>query len=41
MFREVLRSVTEHEKIKTDTLQKLHTVTNLSELLAAGHEELN
>ena len=38
-YREVLRSVTEHEgKLKTDTLQKLHTVSNLAELLEANHE---
>lgn len=38
-YREVLRIVEEYkEKIKTDTLQKLHTVTNLAELLEAGHE---
>ena len=38
-YREVLRVVEEHkEKIKTDTLQKLHSVTNLAELLEASHE---
>ena len=26
------------EKVKTDTLQRLHTLTNLAELLEAGHE---
>ena len=37
-YREVLRSVSEHEgKIKTDTLQKLHTITNLAELIEAKH----
>ena len=38
-YREVMRSAAEHEgKLKTDTLQKLHTVSNLAELLEAGHE---
>ena len=38
-YREVLRNVEEHkDKIKTDTLQKLHSVTNLAELLEASHE---
>ena len=38
-YREVLRVVEEYkEKIKTDTLQKLHSVTNLAELLEASHE---
>ena len=37
-YREVLRSAEEHkERIKTDTLQKLHTITNLAELLEANH----
>ena len=37
-YREVMRSVSEHDgKLKTDTLQKLHTVSNLAELLEAGH----
>ena len=37
-YRDVLRSAEEHkERIKTDTLQRLHTVTNLSELLEADH----
>ena len=40
-YREVLRLVEEYKgKIKTDTLQKLHTVTNLAELLEAGHEKI-
>jgi len=38
-YREVLRSAGEHEgKLKTDTLQRLHTVTNLAELLEANHQ---
>ena len=38
-YREVLRIVSEYKgKVKTDTLQQLHTVTNLAELLEAGHE---
>ena len=41
-YREVLRFVEEHkEKIKTDTLQKLHTVTNLAEILEANHEGID
>jgi len=41
-YREVLRSATEHEgKIKTDTLQKLHTITNLFELIEAKHEGIS
>merc|ERR1719350_394015 len=38
-YREVMRSVAEHEgRLKTDTLQRLHTVSNLAELLEANHE---
>jgi threonine dehydrogenase-like Zn-dependent dehydrogenase len=38
-YREVLRIIEEYKaKIKTDTLQRLHTVTNLAELLESGHE---
>ena len=38
-YREVLRSAEEHkDKIKTDTLQKLHTISNLAELVEARHE---
>ena len=38
-YREVMRSVAEHEgKLKTDTLQRLHTVSNLAELIEASHE---
>ena len=34
----MLRSAGEHEgRIKTDTLQRLHTITNLAEILEAGH----
>ncbi len=41
-YREVIRLVDEYkDKIKTDTLQKLHTVTNLAELLEAGHPEID
>ena len=37
-YREVLRSAGEQEgRIKTDTLQKLHTITNLAEILEAKH----
>jgi hypothetical protein len=33
------RSAAENEgKIKTDTLQRLHSVSNLAELLEAGHQ---
>ena len=40
-YREVLRLAAEYEgKINTDTLQKLHTVTNLAEVLEAGHENI-
>ena len=40
-YREVLRVVAEYKgKIKTDTLQKLHSVSNLAELLEAGHENI-
>lgn len=38
LYREVLRSSEEHkEKLKTDSLQKLHATHNLMELLAAKH----
>ncbi|XP_042300764.1 E3 ubiquitin-protein ligase SHPRH isoform X2 [Sceloporus undulatus] len=38
MYREVLRSSEEHkEKLKTDSLQRLHSTHNLMELLAAKH----
>ncbi|XP_069462819.1 E3 ubiquitin-protein ligase SHPRH [Ambystoma mexicanum] len=38
MYREVLRSSEEHkEKLKTDSLQRLHSTHNLIELLAAKH----
>ena len=41
-YREVLRIVSEYKgKVKTDTLQQLHTVTNLAELLEAGHEGID
>jgi len=41
-YREVLRSAEEHKgTLKTDTLQKLHTVTNLAELLEAKHEGID
>ena len=36
-YREVLRIVQDYKDIKTDTLQRLHSVTNLAELLEAGH----
>ena len=36
------RFVEEHkEKVKTDTLQRLHTVVNLSELLATKQEGID
>ena len=42
LYREVLRIVSEYKgKVKTDTLQQLHTVTNLAELLEAGHEGID
>ena len=35
------RTVEEYkDKVKTDSLQRLHTVSNLKELLSAGHESL-
>ncbi|XP_029449895.1 E3 ubiquitin-protein ligase SHPRH [Rhinatrema bivittatum] len=38
LYREVLRSSEEHkEKLKTDSLQRLHSTHNLIELLAAKH----
>ncbi|TRY78378.1 hypothetical protein TCAL_01692 [Tigriopus californicus] len=38
-YREVLRTSEEYkDKIKTDTLQKLHTISNLRELLDAHHD---
>ncbi|XP_061480035.1 E3 ubiquitin-protein ligase SHPRH [Rhineura floridana] len=38
LYREVLRSSEEHkEKLKTDSLQRLHSTHNLMELLAAKH----
>ncbi|XP_034964698.1 E3 ubiquitin-protein ligase SHPRH isoform X1 [Zootoca vivipara] len=38
MYREVLRSSEEHkEKLKTDSLQRLHSTHNLMELLAGKH----
>nr|XP_033793202.1 E3 ubiquitin-protein ligase SHPRH isoform X2 [Geotrypetes seraphini]XP_033793203.1 E3 ubiquitin-protein ligase SHPRH isoform X2 [Geotrypetes seraphini] len=38
LYREVLRSSEEHkEKLKTDSLQRLHSTYNLIELLAAKH----
>ncbi|XP_053568464.1 E3 ubiquitin-protein ligase SHPRH [Bombina bombina] len=38
MYREVLRSSEEHkEKLKTDSLQRLHSTHNLMELLSAKH----
>ncbi|XP_063165053.1 E3 ubiquitin-protein ligase SHPRH isoform X1 [Candoia aspera] len=38
LYREVLRSSEEHkEKLKTDSLQRLHSTHNLMELLAANH----
>ena len=37
-YREVLSSAEEHkERLKTDTLQRLHTTTNLAELIEAAH----
>ncbi|XP_064122069.1 E3 ubiquitin-protein ligase SHPRH-like [Macrobrachium nipponense] len=38
MYREVLRSVEDHSNIKTDSLQRLHTIHNLAEILEANHE---
>ncbi|RXG53492.1 E3 ubiquitin-protein ligase SHPRH [Armadillidium vulgare] len=41
-YREVLRSVEEHKKnIKTDSLQQLHTLHNLSEIIQANHEGIH
>lgn len=37
MYRSVLQSVQEHSNIHTDSLQRLHTIHNLSELLDAKH----
>ncbi len=49
-YREALQAIEEHKlkipgplvyyKIKTDTLQKLHTTTNLAEVLEAGHADI-
>ncbi|KAK7076402.1 hypothetical protein SK128_024788, partial [Halocaridina rubra] len=36
-YREVLRSVQNHSNIKTDSLQKLHTIHNLAEILESNH----
>ncbi|KAG7174962.1 E3 ubiquitin-protein ligase SHPRH-like [Homarus americanus] len=38
MYRNVLRSIEEHTNIKTDCLQRLHTIHNLAEILEAGHQ---
>ena len=39
-YRTVLRFVEEHKgKIKTDSLQKLHTITNLAEILEAQQQQ--
>ncbi|KAB7507906.1 E3 ubiquitin-protein ligase SHPRH [Armadillidium nasatum] len=41
-YREVLRSVEEHKKnIKTDSLQQLHTLHNLSEIIQGNHEGIH
>ncbi len=38
-YREAIRVIEEHKgQIKTDTLQRLHTLTNLAEVIEAGHE---
>ena len=38
-YREVLTTAEQYkDKIKTDTLQRLHTVTNLAEILESNHE---
>ena len=38
-YREVLQAAEQYKaKIKTDTLQRLHTVTNLAEILESNHE---
>ncbi|GAB6026708.1 hypothetical protein CHUAL_013216 [Chamberlinius hualienensis] len=40
-YREVLRSIEElRPKIKTDKLQRIHTLHNLHEVLSAGHENI-
>ena len=39
-YREVLRSVEEHKNIKTDSLQRLHSIYNLAELLEAKHTDI-
>ncbi|KAG0727378.1 E3 ubiquitin-protein ligase SHPRH [Chionoecetes opilio] len=36
-YREALRSMEDHEDIKTDSLQRLHTLHNLAEVLEAEH----
>nr|XP_045617516.1 E3 ubiquitin-protein ligase SHPRH-like [Procambarus clarkii]XP_045617517.1 E3 ubiquitin-protein ligase SHPRH-like [Procambarus clarkii] len=40
MYRAVLRSIQEHANIKTDSLQRLHTLHNLAEVLEAGHSNI-
>ncbi len=38
-YREAIRVIEEHKgQIKTDTLQRLHTLTNLAEVIEAGHK---
>ncbi|XP_068240561.1 E3 ubiquitin-protein ligase SHPRH [Palaemon carinicauda] len=41
MYRQVLRSVEDHSSIKTDSLQRLHTIHNLAEILEANHEGIH
>lgn len=40
MYRDVLRSIQEHAGIKTDSLQQLHVLHNLAEILEAGHQNI-
>lgn len=40
MYRSVLRSIEEHANIKTDSLQRLHTLHNLAEILESGHPNI-
>lgn len=38
VYRGVLQSVEEHNNIKTDSLQRLHTLHNLAELIESNHQ---
>ncbi|ROT61154.1 putative E3 ubiquitin-protein ligase SHPRH-like isoform X1 [Penaeus vannamei] len=38
VYRGVLQSIEEHSNIKTDSLQRLHTLHNLAELIESNHQ---